>query len=229
LNAPSLNGRKFLSLRVSQGDLRSIALDYIGIATAYKFEPKFIHSIFFIAGSNLRQMEVALNAMKGSISELLEITRSPALWDPRADRTRTQHGPLILALNNALVKKNEKIICQVYEDPKLVFTIEWLNVMRPLTSSEIKEIVNKLGVRLESVNSLIDRGFFSGPSDLDSLFAAAPIHLLHHYPMYRINRWFGIRKVFDKVNTEDMKDLIQRIVQMVVAEVAKSAFNTIVK
>jgi hypothetical protein len=193
-NATSLNGSKYKSLRLSQ--CQEAAHDYVTITKAYGLSTRFAHGLYFLAGSNLRTVSSIAAAVKAGLKgsfELNQLIFPPSRWDNRADATRERCGSLIDAINDQLVALNYKLLKRVQGDVNVAKQIAWLDKLKPLRKEDLSRILNTLKNRggmfqMTDINALVDKHYFSSPPELDLLFPAAPVHLLHHLPQFEFNR-----------------------------------------
>ncbi|KAL6043551.1 hypothetical protein QOT17_023825 [Balamuthia mandrillaris] len=127
-----------------------------------------------------------------------ELIRHISEWDPRAEFTRTQFGPLIKELNTELIKKNHDLLCGLYNKPSLsefqktIDTTNWLTELQPLTEREITErLLPRLNHTQEKdlydrwstpdILALVDKGWFSSSPQLTLLYPRTCYQLYLQY------------------------------------------------
>ncbi|KAL6075997.1 hypothetical protein QOT17_003303 [Balamuthia mandrillaris] len=166
------------------------------MAIAFRFPDEYLNLFYFLAGNNPRNLsKLLISAKHGRQGELI---RHISEWDPRAEFTRTQFGPLIKELNTELIKKNHDLLCGLYNKPSLsefqktIDTTNWLTELQPLTEREITErLLPRLNHTQEKdlydrwstpdILALVDKGWFSSSPQLTLLYPRTCYQLYLQY------------------------------------------------
>jgi len=195
--APILNGKKYAGFRIHRGmhGQRDLQL----IQAAYGLSKDTANLVYYLCGSNLRSVDQVVSAMTtveesntdAMIISIKERCDSLARWDQRAVKTRSEQGPLINALLNKMVHVNMTIIKRAVTNISEVTKIDWIKDVRALSRHEVMEVCHRLGINDPeySVNLLVDKGYFSGPPQLDFLLPNKPSELIDYYPKYQRWEW----------------------------------------
>ena len=209
-NAPNLNGKKFASFRLHRGC--HFEQDFETIRKVYNITPEMMNWLYFLCGSNLRTIDTVhgkllaeaqtcdisnvANMSTDSLRSLREYCFPPAMWDKRAENTLKEYGHLIKELYEKLVGKNQHLLKRINHEGNNLGSIHWMKEVEPLYQHEITAICVKLGFDYLVINHLIDKGYFSGPPDLQYLHADKPADLLHHFQQNEARRWIWIPFLF---------------------------------
>lgn len=226
-NAPNLNGSKYSLFRVDRGSIQDIAADYETITEHYLLPRNCGHLLYFFVGSNLRSADNLVNALRVRsdtwASRCLEICSPPKLWDNRASKTLKENKELMLALSDSLVKKNYSLLKNLHANLDSIATIPFLDEFKTLSHEEVRVAAKSANVPDYSLilQSLVDKGYFSGSSTLLDVGPGRPLDLLYYFPIYEHKLSLRNSATTDSLNTglvetgkEARKQLIQEAVRV---------------
>jgi hypothetical protein len=235
-NAQNLNGSKYSPLRVSR-DISRIAEEYTEICDVYNLSAKYGSALYFMSGSNLRTVDKVIECLhkvrrdnsedQQSIGDrtnaMLNLVNPPKLWDIRARKTLKEHKAIVTALNNALINKNYKILLKVYQDHQSVREIDWLHELRYLSYDEIRTAAISANIHDYQlvVNSLVDKGYFSGNPELTFLGPGRPLDLMYALPLYVQDSWYrrveaNVMGIATDISKEARGELIRQLVGRII-------------
>jgi hypothetical protein len=182
-SAPNLNRKKFQQLRLYRQNARQ---DFDILKVVYDLTDQEAHLVYLLSGSNLRTVDDVVRALKAdepTLSSLVELAAPPSLWDQRVANEFDTRKDLFESLNVELVEKNYDLLNMVCDNSKCVIDVKWIDVLQPISYEDIQKVLKRHRGKytLSDINSMVDKGYFSGPPDLMYLHASKPTELLFQF------------------------------------------------
>lgn len=158
------------------------------------FNDEVLNRTFFFAGWNPRNISEFLSRLNIKDQKLIN-TVFKDLYS--IDKDKKKYKDLIEAINDKLQQKNQELLSKLIDSniiqSEYISKIDWKE-WKGLNPREINDILSKLNkIRRNKkkrrydhldVQILIDRSYFSGPQELETIYALTPFNLC----MYQINR-----------------------------------------
>jgi hypothetical protein len=206
-SAPNMNGTKFKSFRIRQGPLAfTILQQAFEVFLGRPVSEIETNRLSFVTGSNMRRIEqVVIDAYQNqqfisSSESLLPF----ALWDERAEQTRTDYGVLIDAITHELITRNKALLKRTYKLFKKTNSLEhvgetkWTEELHGIPIHELRKLLGRLrpAFSINHVHMIVDKGWFCADTELVSTLPLSGADIFSSYCQvqdrsFRLARWFG--------------------------------------